>query len=456
MALSIVNNPVSAGLTEAGKRSDNHLPMQLFNKPVWDEYLFKQSNSYWFTPLVESFGGEMEPITDNIFYWVEDGKWYTKQTVASATEPTSGTFLVVLNETDPYFAVNDVVDLGIAYPGRTGLSLLGRVTAIGTSGANQTITVTLIDPYAAAVGTIVVGDFVANNEVALLYNSHGECFKKPSGKKHTPDRFSAQLTKLANTYEVCDDASNRGIWFKSEKTGRYYWVDEEEHGVMMLHRMQRDMTLLFGQSHSFTDPDDANYEGVAGMGLIPLISENSTVGTFAGAVTEDDFIDMLVKLSTNSKCKRYQVICGSDFYRDALKAMDRYFVSGAVIYGNFGNEDMEIGINFSKYTFGDITVELMKYDPFTDPDFLPNNANGVNYSNFALFLCMEGNRLKTVYKKRRQGGKIKDWVNYQHGPTMAPNGQQYTAERACSTTLYTSHVGLQAKGLNDFGMMSGS
>lgn len=457
MALNIVNSPAAVGLTEAAKRDNNHLPTAVFHKPVWDEMLFKQSNAYWFTSLVETYGGEGEAIADNTFSWVEDGKWYSKQHVTSVTIPTAGELLFVLTETAQYFVPKDVIDLGLKYPGREGINVTGRVTATGTSGANQTITVTVIDPYGTAVAAIVTGDFPITHELTLLYNSHGECFEKPEGRIHTPEKFTNKLTKIVNTYQVCDDASNQGVWFKNSVNGKFYWVDEEEQAVQKYHKMQQDMCCLFGQEHSFVDPTNASYEGVAGYGLIPLIAEHSTVGTFAGDVTEDDLIEMIKALSLSSTCKEFDVMCGIDFYVAAMKALKEYFISGSVIYGKFGDKSLKIGIKFSEYVFGNTTLRLMEYPPFSDPDFLPANAGGINYSNFALFLCMKQGRIKTMYKKNRKTGtKIKNHVNYKSGWTMAPSGSQSTDDRACDTIVYATHLGLKAKGLNDFGMMVGS
>lgn len=455
MALNFVQNPTSAGLTEVGKRHNSYLPMQVFHKPIWDTMLFEQSNSFWFTNLIESYAGEMEPIKGNEFFWVEDGKWYDQQTIAAggAVDNGGGSYTFTLTQTDPYFAANDVIDLGVAYPGREGINTLGRVTAV-TSGASQTVTVQVLDPYGTAIAGLTAASFPTDHQLTLLYNSHGECFEKPACRIHHPERFSDKLTKIVDCHEVCDEASDQQIWFQNSKDGKFYWTDYETHGVMRLHKMHCDMALLFGQEHSFTDPTNANYAGEAGTGLIPWMSQYSTIGKFAGAITEDDLIQMVTQLGKNTPCNNFDVVMGCDLYRDSLSALREYSIGGGILYGKFGNKANRVGINYSGYQFGNTILRFMEYKPFSDPDFLPQNATGVNYRQMGLFICTEGNRLKIVYKKSRvKNAKIKQILDYQSGPTMTPNGQAFTANRACLTTLWTTHVGLQKKGANDFGMV---
>lgn len=454
MALTIVQNPTFAGLTEAAKRVNNQLALQVFHKPVWDEIFFSQAPKWWLTPFLEEYAGEMEPITANEFNWMEDGKIYKLQTINTVTG-TFPTFTVEFTDTTQYFVLYDVVDLGIAIAGQEGINVLGRVTAVGTNGANQTITVEIIDPQGVATG-LTTTDFTAGDTVALLYNTQGECFQKPQGRIRSPERFTNQLNKVANTYDVCDDAQNQGIWFKNSVNGKFYWTDEEERMTMRLHAMQCDMASVFGQNHSFTETG-TSYDGVGGTGLIPYLSYGSLIGQFAGTLVEQDLSDMLSTLSTHSDGTSWTVLAGVDFIAQAQVALKDYHQQGAIAYGRFAPEGgNHVGLNVTKYTFAGKTLKMMEYKGFSDPDFLPNNTNGTNYKNLAMFLNLEDRDcIKMVYKKRKDGGKMKKYLNNMPGIGGVSPGSLAVQDRACRSLIMTSHLGIQMKGLNKHGMMIG-
>ncbi len=453
MAFNLVQAPQFAGADEVAKAASNHLGLQGFQKPIWDTMMWKQSHAWWFSPYVVSISGEKEPIGANEWNWVEDGKWYRQQNIVSAVDNGGGSYELTLSETKPYFIVNDVIDLGQAHPTQNFINILARVTAIDSTGATEKVTVTVIDPN-GTVGAIAVAD-LAGNDTTLLYNTQGECFQLPEGRVHTPNQYTNKLNKIVNTHKQCDDASNREYWFKSDVTGRFYWMDEDEHLTMYRHRMQCDMALLFGQMHSFTEPT-TNYEGVGGDGLIPILRNRGFIGSYAGTVLEDDLIEMMTKIrrySSTGGVNRFDVLCGDDYMKDVMIAMRPYFIGGGVHYGNFsGNGVNRIGINFQEYQFGNTILRFMQYDGFSDPNFLPQGANGVDYAGMGVWLNLERGGIKVVYKKRRQGGKIKDWLNYKEGATFAADGAAITDDRACRTIVYTTHIGLELKGANDHGI----
>jgi hypothetical protein len=454
--LTVVNNPTFAGITEADRREDNYLPMQIFNKPVWDEFLFKQAKEYWLTFFLDKYMGKKDPIGADEWFWTEDGKWYQKQILVSATENPDGTFTAVLGSNQQYFVVTDIVDLGVLYPGYFGKNLMGRIEAVGTSGTSQTITFRLIDPQGTATGVITADtwDVEGGTEIALLYNSQGECFDAPEGRIHTPEKFYNYMTKQSKTYEICDDASNRTQWFKSSVTGRNYWVDEEEYQTVRHHKREVDNSILFGQEHTFTGPTQSG-AGKGGRGMLPWLNYFSMVRTFAGAVVEDDFIEMMRILGNYAKGDTWLCIAGSRFLTDSTKALREYSMAGGVYFGKYGSAD-EVGLNYSSYSFNSLKMNFMHYKGFSDPDFLPANTNGVNYDNLAIFLQVGNDSIKTVYKKRREGGTIKSWLARYVGNTFNENGGMVSTTEACKKTIYTTHVGLEMKGLQSHGLMIGS
>lgn len=473
MALTVINDPAFAGITESDKRTENHLSAQAFQAPIWDDMLFYQAPEWWMKPFLNKFAKVENLAGDNKWNWAEKGKWFKKQLVAAATDNGAGSVILELNTNIRYFAVKDVVDLGIKYPGTESINLHGRVTAVGTAGGgNQTITVVYDDPsgVASSGGTqIQAVDFPVDHQVALLYNAHGECFEHSTGRFNIPDQFDNYLTKIDNPHKICDDAANRKLWFKGKgvkgKAGRKYWIYEDERDLIAQHNMAVDNSLLLGQRNTFTDTNSNGdtHDGVKGDGIITQLTKGSLIRGFAGSVTEDDHIEMLTDLGIFSGLAgAWFCICGPHFFRDSQKALKDYAVNGSFNFGPLNTskrsgQGNEVGINIGTYRFGNRSLNLMEYTGFGDPDFLTQNATGVNYRNFAMFLKMDRKEdICIKYKKRHDKKVIKQWVTVRYGQTMQPNSNsQAILQEACSQMAYTTHVGVAVKGLQKHGLMIG-
>lgn len=451
MALVQVQDPQYAGVNTVGIRSEGHLPQAAFQKPIWDELLYQQCGPFWMSFFLENYAGVGDPVGANEVNWAEDGKWYEKQTVHSVLSGAGTQVIVVkLKETEQYFIVNDVIYFGLLLAGSNVLNVMGRVTDTGTDSGTQTITVELMTSasvYEAYDGS----EFVEDMEVALITNYQGECFEIPEGRLHDPEPFSNALCKISNTYETCDDAANRMLWFKVG--GDFYWMHEEEQGTQTAHARAVDGALLWGQAHTFTD---TNGPGVAGMGIIPFLDSGALTRSFAGSLVEEDIQDMLTAMGVYSKFQEWTMFCGSKMHSDLQKALKDYHSNASVWYGPFNSGGNAIGINVNKYQFGANTLNVMEYKGFSDPDFLPSNAEGFDYSNFGMLLSLQGDSIKIRYKKRALGGVIKRWLSIQNGPTFNNDGAPVQQRKACFTSNYTTHVGVQVKGLNNHGLLYGT
>lgn len=448
MSLTVTNTPVSyAGETEQGKVTNNWLPLAAFQQPQWDNYVYEQTNKWWLTPFLSQYGGEKEPLAANEWNWAEKGKFYTKHTIASATGSDGGPFAITIAGGEFFYLEREIVDLGAAYPGKYALNLLARITSVNNGGANQVITATLIDPETAATG--VTAASLADNEIGLIYNSQAECFTMRPGRKYAPEKITNQLVKMNDTYEVCDDAENQTYWVKSPSTGRNYWTDEIWVETLDNHRMQCDSALIYGQPHTFTD---GTYDGVAGKGLLYFMEASSPIFRIAGTIIEDDVQEILTEMGIYSKFNSWDLIVGPHLYRDLLQAMQDYFMDGGVFYFDFGDGGGSVGVNYNQYRFGQKTLNLMEYEGFGDPDFLPQT--GVDYRKIGMLLNTDSGDLKVVYKKRNRGGKVKEWINNMSGPTMAGNGQPIQDADACFKATITTHLGLEFKGALNHGLIT--
>lgn len=459
MPLTFVQNPSFAGLTEASIRDNQQLTMAAFNKPIWSEVMYQQADKFWLSSWLKTICQEGDAIGDDTWNWVEDGKWYAKQTIQAAVAGANADqFVITLNETDQYFVPTDIVMFGLANASKNGMNVHGRVSAVGLNGANQTITV---DLHGIVGGSIVAGDFTAGMEVQCMGNSQVEAFEVPDGRIHSPEQYTNQLTKMSTSYSYTDDGSNRVIWFKAPNSGRFYWVDYEEAETMAQHKMKEDSICLWGQDHTLTD---GTYNGVAGKGMMQFISEGSMIRTFAAGagVVESDLIEFVMELSTYSKTSSWTLICGHIFAQNLATSLDRYYTAGAVNYGSFSKntgkqylgKGRTVGIDVASYNFQGRTVNMMEYKGFSDPDFLP--TGGIDYTNFALLIGDAERNCTLKFKKDRKSGlKVSDFVSFRHGHSMNSKSRTFSNNRAIDETVYTSHMGVEMRGLQEHGMLYG-
>lgn len=456
MALTLVNNPSFDGFSDVAQRVNNHLAFAAFQKPVWDEVLFHQDSRWYLSSFFETYFDEDEPIAANEVNWAEDGKIYSKQTV-SAT-PTvengagSGNFTLTLDQTDQYFIPNDVVMTGVVHPTRPAANILLRIASVGTAGPNQTITGDLVDT--SLQGVTLPAAFATATELQLIYNSRGECWNMSPGRRHTPAAFSNQMVKIDDTYDTCDDAYNQLIWFYNTQDGEFYWEPEESFLELGRHRMKKDLALLFGDSHTFTETiGSSTYAGTAGQGLLTFLSGGSYIRSYAGTYVEDDSQEFLSGLGRYSKYNEWYALCGRGWKKDFNKAHAAYYQNASIHFGRAREDGDTIGINVGKYYFGDDVVNVMEYAAFSDPDLLPSNAGGFDYNDFAMWINRDPSSIRICYKKRKLGGKVREWLSRQIGPTFQESGGRVDTDQACYKMNVASHVTIKVKGVQNHGLV---
>lgn len=455
MALVLVGtDPTFSQNIDVEKGTENYLPRQPFNMPVWDKMLFYQAPKYWLTSFLTELT-EGEPVAANQVNWAEYGKFYQKQFISATAVTGAGTLSMTIQlkatAGDQYFIPGDVIDLGRAFTGSSIRNLKARVTANGTNGGEETIDVQVL-ALLGDVSALTAADFPEDQEIVLLYHSKGECWTIPAGRVTAPDQFSNELVKIPNTHEMCDDAANRVIWFKNTVDGKFYWYPEELNITMEEHAREVDNSLLFGEQGTFTD---GIYSGVQGKGILQFL-EGSVKRSFSGNIIEDDIIDMLAIMSTFSKYNEWYFIVGVNMHKDFLKALKAYHTNAAVWYGPFkeSGKGNTLGINVGTYIFGSQKINLMEYKCFGDPDFLPSTANAVDYTNFGMLLNLDA--VEVCYKRRAKGGKMKNWISVQYGPTFNENGAPVQTNQACTLTNIFTHLGLKMKGLQSHGVILGT
>jgi hypothetical protein len=290
---------------------------------------------------------------NKVFSWFEYGKWYRQQKVQSVVQNSGLDWTIELNETSRYFHPTDVVDLGVKLPGNGIVNVMGRVTSVGTNGGNQTITVDVIDTDGAvsADPSAVTDLMLTDTQVALSYNSQGECFKYPPSRRFHPNVFNNRTTKITTKHEICDEARRTISWFITSD-GTPYWYDEEQKLKMEEHWQQCDMALLTGQQHEFTDTsfDGNDYEGSGGDGILTYLSNSALGSQYNSASIEEDFNITLEFLSTYSKgTKKWHVFHGPTFGRHINTRLRDWLVDNYVYGVETLDSGQKVGVNISEY-----------------------------------------------------------------------------------------------------------
>lgn len=453
MATLTYVNPASGELTKVGRR-DDYQSLLRTNDYVdlqWDDLFFEKYKKFWFAKWIESMNRKPD-IANDTWKWSEIGKIYEQQVITDASVDVTvvtNTVTVKTASTTHYFVVSDIVDLGVAHPTKSGLNLQGRVTAVAMDGGFSKITCTLTG-YDNTGGTISVTDFVDGGEVTLVTNSQTEAFTIPDARYRDPKDYNNQLNKIATASNYSDDASNTTLWFKNEK-GTYYWVEQDQMDAYYRHRMDVDNAILFGQKDTYVE---GGLQGKRGDGIISQLDAKGCLKvTYASTtLTEDNLIDILMKLAKYAKGSTFDLICGFGLCTEIQKAL-KHYTQAASNFLPLGLN--EVGINITSYTFGSRKLRLMEYGGFSDPHFLPQKAtttNAFDYDKFGIILDSENKNLSLVYRKNRATGKtLKDLFNVIKGVTFADG--EVSSETAAEKSVFTTSVGVELKGGENHGML---
>ena len=438
--------------TSVGKRQANNLLFQLHAQPEYDEFLYYQSKDAWLYPYLQEYIGSEQVVYQGTLNWFEYGKWYSQQSVTACT--ASGQVLTItLGSTDQYFIVGDLVDLGVKATGSNAMNAMGRVTGNGTASGSQTITVSVISANSgSSLATVLDGE--NTHQISLISNSQGECYEIPKGRNFAPKQYTAKTTKIAHTYEFCDEASNTMSWFMDQETGDFYYVTTEQKMLINQHRMAVDLQLLTGQQHTFSD--SGGYAGEGGKGILNYLEEGGLAYGYSTLTMTglSNVLNYLQTYGSQAGNDTWHVIGGNGFMVSVQDAFKDYTLQ-AMEFPIAGKDSAaEITLNFGSYQFLNNRAIFGQYRPFSDPDLFPTNAGAVDYNNFGMILNLgeEGVSLR-CRMNRKFGTTIKEHVNRRVGGLLTPSGGESTLDRSCESFTYTTECMLVMKGLNSHGYM---
>lgn len=353
--------------------------------PEHSDFLSYQFPQYYATAILERVGS-YEVAEQDVFSWSEMDRTRSSAEITAGGAATGATIVLTLDTpatspSDGYYIVGDQL--------QTESNKTIKVTAVGTSGGFQTITVAKVD------GTnFIAADTADNEKIGHLASTFGEYSDAPKGRLYLPDEKRNAIQTIRRSCYISGKALTNRTYFDGGES----WAYKQEMIEAKEFAKDRENAVVFGE---FSTADDQTCEGINTSILAGGVS-----GTFTGAVSEDDIQNQITALRISSPANEYVVFCGAQYMADVQKALRDYHVGGGVNYGTFSGVNM-VGISLNAYKFTDITVYFVHYPTFDDVETLPYNgtpsATKINYSNYSLWLNLGSsggeNNIDLMYKE---------------------------------------------------------
>lgn len=383
------------------------------HKPEHSSILTWKYPQYYLTSLLDRLG-RSEGIAQDVWSWNIIDRTRKGGTVSALAGGTtaSATFEIAEFPADGsttfgYLIVGDVV--------RFESGELGRVTAVGNNGGNQTATV------ARVAGGNWSATLIANAfKFGHVYSLFGENSSAPSGRIYLPEEGWNALGTVRRSFKISG----------SEFTNRTYlgdgeaWYFTQEEIEMQEFARDKEAQMLFGTRVG------ANGSVKSSYGLYDYIDAGGVkTGFSAGTgVAEADIQNHITDLLIEGGSRDYLVLCGAEIFTGVQKALRDYHISGGVDYGTFGGQ--KIGLDVQSYKFGGITANFVFYELFNDQAMVPTPASALSstvrdFSNLSLWVDLgkdkSGQPLVSLKHKELNGRSRKFIHNYVAG-MMGPEG----------------------------------
>jgi hypothetical protein len=390
--------------------------------------------------------GASEGVSQNVFSWniqdrTREGSVVTNvPTLASATVDIT-TDIATDDATGQlgYFIVGDTI--------RLEKGVIGRVTVVDNTGANQIITAVKV-----AGGTWGAGDIAQNDTFGHVGSMFGEASSAPTGRLFLPTEDYNYLTTLRRSFKISGSEFTNKTWLGDNAA----WYFTQEDLQMKEFARDRENTILFGtQAGGGPNMAKGIYDYITGEGIVNGYSA-------AAGVTEAALQAHIKSLMIEGSSNEMFVLCGAEFLKDVQVALRDYAVAGAISYGVLGNNTA--GLDFQSYKFMGKTIHFAYYELFDDPKVVPTPAGALSsttkdFSDFSLWLDLgvdsSGRRLVTMKHKEHDGQSRKFIHAYETGmmnPSGANGGMVSNGDDAF-TIHYLSEIGLEVRLANRMGIL---
>lgn len=436
MSINVIKNPTPGSSTSphtlTGKVDYENAFHSDFVRQNWGDMILEKCYEQYNMVQMLKLIGATGVTEDDKEYWQEMGLMRKQQTILSATV-AGNTAQITLVETEQYYVTKDEIKLP------SGKNV--RVKNIVSTSPN------VIEVESVDGSAILITELPAGNKLFHVGNFMEYCYELPFGRRHFPDKKVAIVTTIAENYQYCESEVSKPQW-----NGKYYYFDEQKRNQKD-HLKNLENRLIFGQATTTPMSDGA----VAGPGMIQQVLVDGNVGTYTGAVVEDDIIDWVTQLKENSALKNeYLVICGSRFLANATKALKDYRLQGCC-NGSFSVNEGEFAFKLTQFDVNGVILSFRESATFNEPAD-STVLGAISYKDSALFLNIGSNdKIKGVelkYKKNVFGVVEKSMTSSRVGHVGMTGGNTVrSTNNNCFEEAISTKYMLKMSCLNNHGFL---
>ena len=436
MAFNVINNPTPGASTSphtaTGKIGYENLFHSDYIREKWGDMIIEKCYGQYDMVQMLKLIGATGITEDDKEFWTEMGLMRKQQTILSATV-AANTAQITIAETEQYYVTKDEIKL----PSGKNVRVIAIVSTIP-----NVISVESVDG-----SPILITELPAGDKLFHVGNFMEQCYELPFGRRFFPDKRVAIVTTIGENYQYCESEISKPMW-----NGAYYYFQEQKINQKQ-HLKNLDNRLIFGQGTTTPMADGA----VAGPGMIQQILLDGNVGTYTGAVVEDDIIDWVTQLKENSELKNeYLVLCGSRFLANATKALKDYRLDGCC-NGAFTANEGKFAFKLTQFDVNGVIISFRESATFNEPAD-SSVLGAISYKDSALFLNIgSDDKIKGVelkYKKNAFGVVEKSMTSSRNGHVGMGTGHiNRSTNNNCLEEAITTKYMLKMSCLNNHGFL---
>lgn len=421
------------------------------------------------TGLLDLFGAKT-PTTQSKYEWFEKDRIYPKikATCSAGSANAAVTFDLVAADNISYTDQSPYIG---TVTNKYSVPVVGDQIQIkpssGTVSANTYVTA-LITAVSVSSGSngqftaypIVDGESIpaisTADEIIITGNAYGEGSGTPASRSTKDTKRSNNIQIFKATGSSTRVANCTKLWFRDDETGKEYGMIQEEGEQFTIFLDVRELGLLTGKN--LTNVTLANvYANLSTPiemteGLIPAIFNRGNTATYSPITgfTVADLNDMIATLDQQKGAKQNMWLHGMEFGLQLDDELADYTKNGAITYGQFkGTEEKAIDLGFRTVSKSGYSFRKKLLDAFSDVQSL--GASGYGYTFEAMVLPMDdatdasGKKIPPFQLRYLQeNGKKSEEMNVEFfdGRKSSDTGVDKVEYR------YSSHIGLQAIGMN--------
>jgi len=390
--ISYPSGALTSGNSARSSILDNYIFNSGISKPEHSAFLTEKFGSvYTMTSLLDKLGAA-KPVYAKAYSWSILDRTRSNATISSG-DGTGATVTLTLDiaaDTSNlgYFLVDDVL--------RTETGTIVKVTAVGTGGGFQTITVARVD------GTnIVAADFADGEKIGHLSTAFDEGSTGPNGRLFLPSEDYNYTQIFRRAVKVSRGAASSKSYINVG--GKEYWYFTNEQKMFDEFFADQERSLMFGTRTTSGNKTTSGgiYDKVVTQALGQVVNFTTATG-----ITESDFFTLIPRLIRQGCSKNLLLLAGSEAASDIQQALRTYTLNGGVNFGSFGSN--KVGIDIPGYSFMGVNIAFQHYPMFDDEKTLPftstSTSTKVNFRQAALVLDLgEGAGEPNISKVYRDG-----------------------------------------------------